>query len=536
MQACTGHRTVATARLVVRRGQGVAGKVFEEGRPLCVDDYDADPRISHDFLDIAHADGTRAALGAPMTVRGHAIGVAMSWRRSPAAYTEADIRAMTTLANFAAIAVENARLYEAQRRTVEGLQQANRRLESQNEVLRRATEVHDELMRLVLEGVPLAELVAGVARLLDADVATLDAGRRAMAVSGPAGAALQRRMVARLDARAAGRCRGPAARPRHRRRRRAARVPRRRAAPPARAARRRARRAGDDHVRAGAHARAGGPAGAHAGPRRLPLGPARRQDRPTSSRRSSGRARCGSSCPSACASRSSARRRARATGAPGDAEPPEFVAARVARAGRRARRLGLRRRVGARRGAGLAGRAAAARRRRSARSHGVRRQAARRALPGDGRRRGRQRVRGRHRRPAGGLRAGAGRAQRRADRRRRQPRRGARRARHHALPPGARRPRRPARLRAARARRRARLRPRPSERPDRDDRGVPRQRLQPAAHRRARCSCTRRPSATGSTRCRRIAGLDFARQRDRFEAQLAISILRSLELQEVAAP
>ncbi len=201
MQACTGHRTVATARLVVRRGQGVAGKVFEEGRPLCVDDYDADPRISHDFLDIAHADGTRAALGAPMTVRGHAVGVAMSWRRSPAAYTEDDIRAMTTLANFAAIAVENARLYEAQRRTVDGLQQANRRLESQNDNLRRATEVHDELMRLVLEGVPLAELVGGVARLLDADVATLDAGRRALAVSGPAGAALQRRMVARLDAR-----------------------------------------------------------------------------------------------------------------------------------------------------------------------------------------------------------------------------------------------------------------------------------------------------------------------------------------------
>ena len=83
MQACTGHRTVATARLVVHRGQGVAGKVFDEGRPVRVDDYDADPSISHDFIDIAHADGTRAALGAPMAVRGHTIGVAMSWRRAP---------------------------------------------------------------------------------------------------------------------------------------------------------------------------------------------------------------------------------------------------------------------------------------------------------------------------------------------------------------------------------------------------------------------------------------------------------------------
>ena len=87
MTACHGHRTVATARLVVRRGQGVAGKVYEEHRPVRVDDYDADPRISRDFVDIAHADGTRAALGAPMSVRGHAIGVAMSWRREPAAYS-----------------------------------------------------------------------------------------------------------------------------------------------------------------------------------------------------------------------------------------------------------------------------------------------------------------------------------------------------------------------------------------------------------------------------------------------------------------
>ncbi len=200
MQACTGHRTVATARLVVRRGQGVAGMVYEEGSPLRVDDYDTDPRISADFIDIAHADGTRAALGAPMAVRGHTIGVAMSWRRQPATYTDTDVRAMTTLANFAAIAVENARLYEAQRKTVDGLRQANRRLESQNEVLRRATEVHDELMRLVLEGCALTDLVEGVARLLDADVATLDAGRRPMAASSPAGAALQKRMATRIAA------------------------------------------------------------------------------------------------------------------------------------------------------------------------------------------------------------------------------------------------------------------------------------------------------------------------------------------------
>lgn len=198
MQACTGHRTVATARLVVHRGQGVAGKVFAEGRPLRIDDYQADPAISRDFASIAQADGTRAALGAPMTVRGRAIGVAMSWRREPAAYTDADMQAITTLANLAAIAVENARLYENERRTVATLEEANRRLETQNEGLRRATEVHDHLMRLVLEDVVLGEVVEGVARMLDADVVMVDAGSRVMAASGAAGAALQPRIAARM--------------------------------------------------------------------------------------------------------------------------------------------------------------------------------------------------------------------------------------------------------------------------------------------------------------------------------------------------
>ena len=204
MQACTGHRTVATARLVVRRGQGVAGKVYEEGRPVRVDDYQADPTISRDFADIAQADGTRAALGAPMTVRGRTVGVAMSWRREPAAYSAADLQAMTTLANLAAIAVENARLYEAQRSTVSFLEEANRRLASQNETLRRATEVHDHLMRLVLEGVVLGDVVEGVARLLDADVLMVDAGCRVLAASGAAGAALQPRIAARIDSRRRG--------------------------------------------------------------------------------------------------------------------------------------------------------------------------------------------------------------------------------------------------------------------------------------------------------------------------------------------
>jgi sugar diacid utilization regulator/putative methionine-R-sulfoxide reductase with GAF domain len=174
MRACTGHRTPATAHLIVHPGQGVAGKVLDDGRPVRVDDYQADPSISRDFADIAQADGTRSAVGAPMVVRGHVIGVAMSWRRRPAVFTDRDVQTLAALANLAAIAVENARLYEAREGTLKELREANSRLEQQNEALRRADEVQDEFMHVLLQEHSLTDVVERVARLLDADVIALD--------------------------------------------------------------------------------------------------------------------------------------------------------------------------------------------------------------------------------------------------------------------------------------------------------------------------------------------------------------------------
>src|SRR5215831_12954686 len=39
MRACRGHRSIESVRLVAQRGQGVAGKVFETGKPCRIDDY-----------------------------------------------------------------------------------------------------------------------------------------------------------------------------------------------------------------------------------------------------------------------------------------------------------------------------------------------------------------------------------------------------------------------------------------------------------------------------------------------------------------
>jgi sugar diacid utilization regulator/putative methionine-R-sulfoxide reductase with GAF domain len=192
MRACTGHRTVHTARLVVRRGQGVAGRVYETGRPFSVDDYLTDATISGDFLAIAEKDGTRSALGAPMTVRDRVIGALMVWSRHAAAFTGADIDSLINLANLATIAIENARLYETERTSVRTLAEANRRLEEQYELLQRGSDVHEELTQLVLEGGALSDLVAMVAKHTRGKVVIFDPGLEVLVTSGGAEAILDR--------------------------------------------------------------------------------------------------------------------------------------------------------------------------------------------------------------------------------------------------------------------------------------------------------------------------------------------------------
>lgn len=180
MRASAGHRTVETAHLEVRRGQGVAGKVFATREPCKVDDYLSDRSISSDFLPIAKQEGKRSALGAPMIAHGEIVGVLMAWRRRPSVFTAEDTRVLVSLANLATIAIVNARSSATAHGEVARLEESNRRLERQNELLERSSRVHADFDALVIDGRGLADLVdtlvtqtGGQASVLDADLQVL---------------------------------------------------------------------------------------------------------------------------------------------------------------------------------------------------------------------------------------------------------------------------------------------------------------------------------------------------------------------------
>lgn len=198
MRACTGHRTAETAHLEVRRGQGVAGKVFETRRPFKVDDYLSSTSISRDFFPVAQEEGTRSALGAPMIARDEIIGTLMVWRRRPSTFTDADVRTTTSLANLATIAIVNARLYETERASVRALQKANRQLEEQYGLLHQSADVHEELTQLVLEGKGTSNLIATVAKHTRGQVAVLDTDLCELARS-PGASGLAERASRRIE-------------------------------------------------------------------------------------------------------------------------------------------------------------------------------------------------------------------------------------------------------------------------------------------------------------------------------------------------
>lgn len=90
----------------IRVGQGIMGRVAQSGRPIVVGDVSREP----DY--VPGIAGARSELAVPMLVGDRLIGVFNVESPRPAAFNEADVAPLSTLAGQAAIAIENARLYD----------------------------------------------------------------------------------------------------------------------------------------------------------------------------------------------------------------------------------------------------------------------------------------------------------------------------------------------------------------------------------------------------------------------------------------
>jgi signal transduction histidine kinase len=107
-------------------GRGVLGPLIEDPRPLVLADVGAHPR-SYGFP--AGHPRMKTFLGVPIMIRGEAWGNLYLAEKAAAEFDDDDVRAATVLADWAAIAIEHARLYSESveraaelERAVEGLE------------------------------------------------------------------------------------------------------------------------------------------------------------------------------------------------------------------------------------------------------------------------------------------------------------------------------------------------------------------------------------------------------------------------------
>jgi len=97
-------------------GRGVTGRVAETGEPLLIDDarrYEFAEQIA------GTAEIEESLLAVPLTFGSRVIGVIVISKLGLNQFDEDDLRVLEVLAGHASVALENARLYEAQRREAE---------------------------------------------------------------------------------------------------------------------------------------------------------------------------------------------------------------------------------------------------------------------------------------------------------------------------------------------------------------------------------------------------------------------------------
>ena len=115
-------------------GRGVLGLLIDDPRALRLDDVGSHPS-SYGFP--AGHPPMASFLGVPIAVRGETWGnLYLTEKTGGGPFSEVDEEIACTLADSAAIAIENARLYEAERARRRDLERANRALETTTELSR----------------------------------------------------------------------------------------------------------------------------------------------------------------------------------------------------------------------------------------------------------------------------------------------------------------------------------------------------------------------------------------------------------------
>ncbi len=130
---------------------------------------------SHDAIGHnAEAEGSNVEVGVPLQNADRVIGVLYVLRRGANVFSVSEVDLLCRFSQQAAIAIENARLYEHEQHNVLKLKEFNHLIETQHDLLKRSVSIHNELTSMVLLDRGIDAITGTLASLLGASVLVTD--------------------------------------------------------------------------------------------------------------------------------------------------------------------------------------------------------------------------------------------------------------------------------------------------------------------------------------------------------------------------
>lgn len=207
MRVTDGSVSAEFRNLRLPLGTGLLGLVAQRGAPYYTADYRHDQRFVHrDYIEHAVDDeGIRAILGVPLTVDGTVIGALLAGHRSVRPFPPDEVTLLSSFAAHAAVALQNARLFQQTRDALADLDEANRRIREQARAVELAGEAHDRLTGVLLRGGGADAVAEALAEVLAGSVSVYDAEDRLVAQAGAPGPPAEALADAFAESRASGR-------------------------------------------------------------------------------------------------------------------------------------------------------------------------------------------------------------------------------------------------------------------------------------------------------------------------------------------
>lgn len=184
MRVTEGIRTRAFKEVLLPFGAGLGGLVAETLTPYATANYAADARFHHVIDGTVAGEGLVAILGVPLRLGDKAIGVLYAANRRERPFSPDQVALLRSLADHAAIAIENASLFEELKTALTDLRRASDVITAHSAALERGVGEHERLSDVLLNGGGLAEVASAVVEALGGSVLVVDPGGRLVASAG----------------------------------------------------------------------------------------------------------------------------------------------------------------------------------------------------------------------------------------------------------------------------------------------------------------------------------------------------------------